>query len=84
MPNICSPLSSSIFLILMFCHLLTEQEKMPAPKFVEIQIICSWTDIPGIHPLVNFRPKKGVTIDKGEGKDNRTNSFLKHIQKFLA
>lgn len=57
MPNICSPPSLSIFPVLLFSHLLTQYKKMPALKFLQIQIICSWTYIPGIRPLVNFRPK---------------------------
>lgn len=52
---------------------------MPALKLLQIQIICSWTYIPGIYS----RPKEGITIEKGEDKGKRTNSFSKYL-KFLA
>lgn len=84
MPNICSPPSSSIFPVLMFCHLVTQSEKMPALKFLHIQITYSWTCIPGIHPFVNFRTKQGITIEKGEGRGRKINSFLKYPRMFLA
>lgn len=54
MPNICSPPRWTIFPVLMFCHLLTQKEKMPILKFLQIQVVCSWTYILGIHPFCDF------------------------------